>query len=91
MIYVMCYDIANPKRLAKVAKILENSGIRVQKSIFQCDIEDQVMRSIFRKVEIIIKKKEDSFFIYPLCLDCVKTIEIDGVENLLDLANFRIL
>lgn len=32
--YLICYDISDPKRLAKVAKYLEKTAFRVQYSIF---------------------------------------------------------
>lgn len=32
--YLVCYDISDDKRLRKVARILEQSAIRIQKSIF---------------------------------------------------------
>ena len=32
--YLICYDISDDKRLRKTAKILEQSSIRIQKSIY---------------------------------------------------------
>ena len=32
MMYFISYDIADPKRLKAVAKMLENYGLRIQKS-----------------------------------------------------------
>jgi len=34
MKFVIAYDIANPRRLRRVAKRLEQSAVRVQKSVF---------------------------------------------------------
>lgn len=36
--YMVAYDIANPKRLHKVNKLLKGYGERWQKSIFYCHI-----------------------------------------------------
>ena len=39
MFILLSYDIADsPERLRKVAKICENYGVRVQKSVFELDI-----------------------------------------------------
>jgi CRISPR-associated protein Cas2 len=35
---LVCYDIANPKRLQRVAKICKMFGERVQKSVFECHL-----------------------------------------------------
>lgn len=32
--YLICYDISDEKRLAKLAKLLEKEAYRIQKSIF---------------------------------------------------------
>ena len=32
--YLIFYDIADPKRLRKIAKIAESIGLRLQKSVF---------------------------------------------------------
>ena len=36
MLYLVCYDIANPRRLAQVARVMEGFGERVQESVFEC-------------------------------------------------------
>jgi len=91
MIYMMCYDISEPKRLAKVAKILENYGLRVQKSFFQCEMPDEMVDELVRKVLKVIKIKFDRFFIYPLCEGCSKKAIKDGQGNLIRLEAFEIL
>ncbi len=72
MIYFVCYDISNPKRLAKVAKALKNFGLRVQYSFFECEMEKEKMIELRDRLLEVIKFKEDSLKIYPLCSDCLK-------------------
>lgn len=36
--YLILYDISNPKRLKRVAKILNRYGRRIQKSAYECEI-----------------------------------------------------
>ena len=38
--YLVCYDIANPKRLRRVARLLEGYGSRLQYSVFECPLDD---------------------------------------------------
>ena len=91
MIYMFCYDISNSKRLTKVAKTLENYGLRVQKSFFQCDMSKNDMIELKNRLLKIINIKKDSLFIYPLCEDCSNRVIKDGHGDILKLSNFEIL
>jgi len=62
MIYLFCYDIADPKRLRKTAKILENYGLRIQKSFFQCELGEEEAADLKYKLLKVINKKKDSLF-----------------------------
>lgn len=37
--YLVSYDIANPKRLRRVARLLEGFGSRLQFSVFECPLD----------------------------------------------------
>lgn len=71
MIYFISYDIANQKRLRRVAKTLENFGIRIQFSFFECEMQKEQLEDLRNRILEIMDKKEDSLLIYPLCQDCV--------------------
>ena len=36
--YLVCYDIANDKRLRRVFKVCKNYGDHLQFSVFECDL-----------------------------------------------------
>lgn len=36
--YLIAYDIADPKRLRRVLKVMESYGTRLQYSVFLCDL-----------------------------------------------------
>jgi len=91
MTYLVCYDIADAKRLRRVAKILENYGLRVQKSFFQCDVDREKLRLIRDAVRQEINPQEDSFFIYPICDECNRKALKDGTGDLLVKESFEIL
>jgi CRISPR-associated protein Cas2 len=88
---MVCYDITNPRSLKKTAKTLEDFGLRVQKSFFQCNIDKDKMDELYKKISKIINKKKDSFYIYPLCEDCSKKALSDGSGVLIRLENYEIL
>ena len=59
--YLICYDIADPKRLRKIAKYLESETIRVQYSIFlaQGFTKERIYQIADRLVELIDPKADD--------------------------------
>src|ERR1019366_3494276 len=40
MLTLVAYDISEPKRLVKVARVCEDFGVRVQYSIFECRLDE---------------------------------------------------
>lgn len=78
MMYFISYDIADSKRLHRVAKTLENFGVRVQYSFFQCEMEKIHLEDLRGQLLDIIDLKKDSLKIYPLCEDCLKKISTIG-------------
>ena len=91
MIYMICYDIADPKRLVKISKLLLKYGIRVQKSFFQADIERNRLDELVEQAVKILKKRRDSFFIYPLCASCTGKGIVEGEGKLLSIESYMIL
>ena len=91
MIYMFCYDITDPKRLRKTAKLLENYGMRIQKSFFQCDLSNEKARELKSRLLRIINRKKDSLFVYPLCDKCAGNYEYDGNGEILKITEFEIL
>ena len=66
MKFVFTYDISNPKKLSKVAKILENHGIRTQYSVFEVDFSIKEAKKLFLELEQIIDKDTDRIFAIPI-------------------------
>ncbi len=81
---IIAYDISNEKRLIRVAKVLLDYGIRVQKSIFEVDVSRTVFRELKNRVEKIIVAEEDGVKYFPLCEKCAGTVEIIGLGQFTD-------
>lgn len=64
--YLVFYDIRNAKRLRKVAQLCEIYGIRVQKSLFEIDIEPGRMEIFKRRMKRLIAL-EDRICYLELC------------------------
>lgn len=57
--YLVCYDIANDKRLRRVFKTCKNYGNHLQFSIFECDLSDVEKARFEAELKEIIVHTED--------------------------------
>lgn len=67
--YLVIYDIRNERRLAKIAKIMERYGSRVQKSVFELQCSKGVLNSLRFQINTI-RAEEDSIVYFELCPKC---------------------
>ncbi len=75
MFVVVCYDIPSDRRRAKVGKILEGFGARVQKSVFECDLHIKHVQKLKQRLTKVLKD-EDSVRYYYLCGQCLPKVEV---------------
>jgi len=64
--YLVCYDIAEPRRLAKVYKFIKGKGLHIQYSVFHCSLTWPNLLELKDKLNSLINEKEDDLRIYPL-------------------------
>jgi CRISPR-associated protein Cas2 len=83
MIWLVCYDIASPKRLQKIGHYGEKFGIRLQKSVFQVD-NKETLQKLLARIKELMNRKYGSLIIFPICEDCRRMIVIDGQNNLIN-------
>jgi CRISPR-associated protein Cas2 len=78
---VISYDISNDKRRTKLADLLGAYGVRVNYSVFECELNQTKLDKLLYEIELkkLIDKKYDSLRFYHLCQKCV--------ENSFDVAN----
>ena len=79
MFIVLAYDIRDEKRLRRVAKEMENWGLRVQKSVFECNISEKDLQHLKKRLLRLIDQSQDSIRIYFLCASCKPKTECLGV------------
>ena len=78
MLAVVAYDVASQKRLAKVASLCEDYGVRVQYSIFECQLEPETFDELWLKLLELIDEDEDRLVAYKLDARCAKETETAG-------------
>lgn len=78
MLYLVAYDIRDPKRLRRVAKVCADYGVRVEYSVFECDLSEEQFGSLWIDLVKEIDRSEDSILAYRICGSCVDRIKSLG-------------
>ena len=84
--FLICYDIADKRRLSKIAKIIEQNSMRIQYSVyFYENVTKKELDILIKKILNILDKDFDDFRVY--------TIKDKGInlESAIDLNNPLIL
>jgi CRISPR-associated protein Cas2 len=80
MFYLVCYDIVSDRRRNKVSKLLEAYGLRVQKSVFECVLDDKQQEYLQKRLLQLLNKREDQIRFYPLSAHCRGKVVILGIQ-----------
>lgn len=78
MLTLIAYDIAEPKRLQRVAKVCEDWGMRVQYSVFECRLEAEAFERFWGDLLSVINPKLDRLVAYKICSKCARDIHTAG-------------
>jgi CRISPR-associated protein Cas2 len=89
MLVLVTYDVATEseggqKRLRRVAKICENYGQRVQKSVFECLVDPSQWVMLKNRLTDEIKPAEDSLRFYFLGKNWKPRVEHVGAKTAYD-------
>jgi len=86
---LVAYDVATEspegrRRLRKVAQACQNFGQRVQKSVFECSVNEMQFEELVRRLVEIIDEKKDSLRLYRLVEPKEKYVQVFGVDTAVD-------
>jgi CRISPR-associated protein Cas2 len=76
--YLVAYDICDPKRLRRVAKVCEDFGLRRQLSVFFCRLAAVDLVRLKSRVYDVVDLDQDQVLFVPLCGRCAAAIEALG-------------
>ena len=65
-LYLIAYDIADPKRLARVHRVLKQQGLPVQYSVFTVILKRKVLLHLLERINTLINQREDDVRCYRL-------------------------
>lgn len=71
MLVLVCYDVstetqAGRRRLRRVARVCESTGQRVQKSVFECQIDSAQFETLERRLLEEIDRERDCLRLYRI-------------------------
>ncbi len=89
MLVIVTYDVSTEtmggsKRLRRIAKCCEDYGQRVQKSVFECDVDSSQFLLLKNQLLEIMDGEEDSIRFYKLGKEYKPKIEKYGKNNSYD-------
>ena len=64
--FLVCYDIANPKRLRRVEKTVKAFGSRIQYSVFECLLDGLRLQQLRKNLNEIINSDHDQILFVSL-------------------------
>jgi CRISPR-associated protein Cas2 len=75
---VVSYDVVDDGRRARLSKFLLGHLDRVQKSVFEGEIQESKLEELREGIEKRIDQTEDSVRVYTLCARCEGLTEVIG-------------
>jgi CRISPR-associated protein Cas2 len=83
---VVAYDVIDDSRRTRLAKFLLAYLDRVQKSVFEGEIQEGRLNRMRNGIEEIIDQDENSVRIYHLCARCIGAVDLIGTGEYIDAA-----
>lgn len=65
-LWVIAYDTPSHRRRRKFAQLLEGYGLRVQWSVFECELHLEQLQRLRQRLERLIVLEEDSVRFWPV-------------------------
>jgi CRISPR-associated protein Cas2 len=75
--HLLAYDVREPHRLRRVAKVLEGYGERLQYSVFRCKLSPKKLERL--RIELNRElASDDALLVVPLCSGCAARLQFRG-------------
>ncbi len=68
MLFVISYDIEDDRSRSHIASILSGYGQRVQKSVFECELDKKLYDELIKRLQK--RLKNGNIRIYQICAVC---------------------
>lgn len=75
---IIAYDISDNASRTRVFRLLSELGINSQRSVFECELTTDEIRTLVTKLTPYIDPESDSLLVYPLCSRCASSVVVLG-------------
>ena len=65
VVYIVCYDISDPRRLRKVFRAMKGAGDHLQLSVFLCRLSDRQKARLQAHLREIVDPESDQVLFVP--------------------------
>ena len=65
-VYLMCYDVGEPKRLRRVYRCLQGAGESLQYSVFRCELSAEERQGLIERLWGLMNLREDRLLVASL-------------------------
>ena len=66
----MAYDVSDDDARAHLAALLGNSGVRIQKSVFECELEPHALDLLLCQAQQLLDPRHDLLRAFRQCHAC---------------------
>lgn len=80
--YVVVYDISSDRERTKVDKVLKNYGFRIQKSVFECKLNESLKKKLIAELDALNIKT--GFLKLYLLTDMIESKTLGNVPKNMD-------
>ena len=70
MRWIICYDIPSDSTRQRLARWLDGFGDRIQDSVFEAELDSDLVLEMWSGVERLVDRKEDKVGLVPVCAAC---------------------
>jgi CRISPR-associated protein Cas2 len=77
-LWTLSYDITEPKRLQRVARVALAHGDRVQKSLYLCAMDHDAVNSLHQRLGGLLDTSTDRALLRPICRACRRATRTQG-------------
>ncbi|WP_117236921.1 CRISPR-associated endonuclease Cas2 [Thermus sediminis] len=65
-LYAVAYDVADDTRRVKLANLLKSYGERVQLSVFECYLDEELLQDLKARARRVLDLGQDALRLYPV-------------------------
>jgi CRISPR-associated protein Cas2 len=75
---LISYDISDNRTRGRFHKFLKEFGLNTQKSVFECDLDEQGVVRVMAEAHASLDKATDSLRLYRICSRCQRNVVVSG-------------